>query len=172
VNRTIKRGMIVAGLAPMAVVGVAGSAGAVVVTSTATQFENIVFARCSHPKDSLDLDIRFRIGLRGDGEGRHADDVRWMSVRASDDDGDDSLENEDAHVSKVRVTLLRNLDPQGSVTRSDRDFQSDGERFFTIRKDNITHARVQVWWSKAGFEGDPYTVACTLAFVDIVRNQQ
>jgi hypothetical protein len=172
VNRIIKRGMTAAGLAPVAVVGMAGSAGAVVVTSAATQFENIVFANCSHPRDSLDLDISFRISLRGDGVGRQADDVRWMSVRASDDDGQGRFENEDAHVSKVQITLLRNAELRGRVTRSDHDFRRDGERYFAMTKDNISDVRVQVWWSKAGFEGDPYTVACLLDFDDIVRPTQ
>jgi hypothetical protein len=161
-NKTIKRGLAIAAVAPLALVGFAGSASAVVVEASnyQTLSDDLVQFRCSHPNGSLDLDMQVRVTVEDLNDSDDRMDVDNVRVRVSDDDGNGYYDNEDAHVSKIKVSLLRNFNTVASVTRSDHDVRSDGIRNFRINKDNINQIRVQTWWSAAGFEGDPYTVAC------------
>jgi hypothetical protein len=161
-KKSIKRGLAIAAVAPLAVVGFAGQAGAVVVgpQNALLVTDDIIQFECWHPANSLNLGFQVRVFVEDFTDDYDFDDVTGVRVRASDDDGKGKYDNEDAHVSKVKVSLLQNYNVKASVTRSDHDFKSDGIRNFRIHKNNINQVRVQVWWSKAGEEGDPYTVAC------------
>jgi hypothetical protein len=166
----LKRGLAVAAFAPLALVGFAGGAGAVVVGPENAELlsDDLIQFECWHPAfgdlgdpgDYGPLGFQVRIFVEDFNDDTDLDDTTAVQVRASDNGGTGGYSNEDAHVEKIKVSLLQNYSTRASVTRSDSDVTRDGKRYFTIHKNNINQVRVQVWWDEAGEEGDAYTVAC------------
>lgn len=158
-NINIKRGLAIAAIAPLAVIATAGAAAAAperADITNANKFGSQVSVFCEHPDES-DLYFRVKVDLEGNGTGSDHGDTDLVRVTSSDNGGQAGYNEPEARTKKIKVSMIRDGETIASVTRSDSDVQNDGNRRFSIDKENVDLVRVQVWWT---YDSDAESAYC------------
>lgn len=173
-KKSFKRGLAIAAVAPLAIIGVAGAAAA---DTDITEFNTIgavAVANCVHDgydethdggSDEVEeLRVRLLGTLEDSGVGPDEDDIEMMSVTATDNQGDGMGANgfyeEHAKVSSITLKYYRFDDfdgiaelPSATYKRTYTDSARDGKVTNTRDTDNVDLVLADVRWYSVGEAG-------------------